>query len=156
MVDIQFFCLTVLFPIVLIFLEGFKAPNTKSGTIFKITFSVLSTGLVVWIVLNKTLLKNYKAKLLAKQVALEHDYAIENGNTEKIKVLWHRNEKVLTMFSLVHVVLTGGLIAILLIGAAKAFMQIGNMVTIIIGMYTIAYLIKFLSLIIKGEDEYDE
>lgn len=151
-----FFCLTVLIPIVLIFIEGYKAPNTTTGTIFKVSFTGLSIGLITWIIISKTFLKNYKTKLLARQSALEHDYSTENGNIEKIRLMWYRNERVLTIFSLVSVILTGGLISIILLGVSYAFITISNTIILIVGLYALAYTIKFIALIIPGGDEDDE
>lgn len=46
--DITFFCLTVAIPIVLVLIEGMKAPDTIIGNAFKFSFVALTTAIVAW------------------------------------------------------------------------------------------------------------
>lgn len=150
--NILFFYLTVVTPIILIIVEGMKAPNTPAGTVFKVSFTSICILLVTWVFIKKLILNGIITKLISRQEALKHDYSIDNGNLEKIKYLWYQAEKKLTLYNLVSIILYGGLSAIILIGVASALMEIKGVIMIITSLYVIAYTIKFMVLIIKGGD----
>lgn len=154
--NITFYLLTVLSPIILIMVEGFQAPDKNGGLIFKLTFSVLSIALVAWIFIKKFLINNIETKLIANQTALEHDYSIDCGNPDKIKYLWYQNEIKLTIFNMITVILYGALMSVILIGVAKALMQIKGIIILITIMYIIAYTIKFSYIIVKRNGDYNE
>lgn len=155
--NILFLALTVAVPIALVILEGLKAPDTKLGVAFKVSFMVLSTGILAWVFIKKFILTKLETKLLAKQVALEHDYSIDNGDPDKIKYLWYQNEQKLAIFNLITVVLYGGFVIIIMLGVASALMKIKGIALVIMTAYVIAYTIKFMILItrrdIDGETE---
>lgn len=152
--NVLFFCLTVVAPVALIVNEGLKAPNTVAGTTFKISFMVLTALLIAWIVIKKAIINNAETKLRTKQIALEHDYSTENGNTAKIKYLWHHNEIKLSLMNMLTTALYGGLACILLMGVTSALMKIKGIVIIVMTLYVVAYTVKFMFLIIKkGLDE---
>lgn len=149
-----FFTLTVLAPIILVIIEGMKAPAGVAGTVFKISFMSICIAIIAWFFIKKLLINKIETKLIAKQANLEHDYAIDNGNLDKIKYLWFQNEKKLALFQLVSIILYGGLIVIILMGVASSLMKIQTKLLIIMTLYVIAYTIKFMLLILtKGGDD---
>lgn len=154
--DILFYSLTLLTPIILIFIEGLKAPNTKTGTVFKFTFTGLSIAIVVWFFIKKLIINRLETKLLAKQIALEHDYSIEVGNALKTKYLWYSNQRKLALYDFITVALYGGLIAIILLGVTSMLMSIKGVVIVTIVLYMIAYTVKFMLLTLKGVDEDEQ
>lgn len=149
--NIVFLIMTVLIPIGLIVYEGLKAPDTKFGIAFKTSFMVLSTSILVWVFIKKFLITKFETKLLAKQVALEHDYSIDNGNPDKIKYLWYNNERLLAIFNLVNVVLYGGFVAVISVGISSALMKVRFITMVIMILYTLAYTLKFLILISRRD-----
>ena len=154
---IIFFCLTVLAPIGLVINEGLKAGNKDGGLAFKFSFMSICIAILVWFPINKLIISKIEPKLIAKQVALEHDYSIDNGNPDKIKYLWYKNEIKLAIFHLVGILLYGSLAVILLLGVAKAFMEIQGIIFIITSLYVIAYTMKFVIILTKQEDDgYEE
>lgn len=148
---ILFSILTVVMPVILVVREGLKVPNSA----FRISFMVISVGLITWVMLNKYVIGKMRQKLIAKQTALEHDYSIDNGNPTKIKYLWFANEQLLTMFEGLSVLFTGGFIALVLTGVATSFMKIRLAVAIIIMLYVIAYTIKFMLILTMKGDDYE-
>lgn len=151
--NIVFYCLTIVIPICLLIIEGLKAPDTIAGVAFKISFIVLSTGVITWFFVKKFIWSKVETKLLTKQTALEHDYSIDNGNSEKIKHLWFKNERRLAIFDLINVVLYGGLIMVILMGVASTLMKVKGIVALIMTLYVIAYTIKFMILIVRRDDD---
>lgn len=154
--NILFFCLTIIAPISLIVIEGFKAPPGVLGTTFKISFSVICAAIIAWVMINHFWIKSIKDKLSAKQIALEHDYSIDNGNPIKIKHLWYQNEIKLSLFNLVSVVLYGGLTVLILLGVASKLMEVKGLIMIALSLYVIAYTIKFIIMLKGYEDEQVE
>lgn len=153
--NILFSCLTILAPGVLIVIEGLKAPDGVLGTTFKLSFMTVCIAIMVWSIIYKIIVEKAKTKLLAKQIALEHDYSIDNGNPKKIKYLWYQNEMKLTLFTLISVVLYGGLAVLLLLGVASKLMEIKGVLMILLSLYVIAYTIRFL-VIIGGYSDDEE
>lgn len=149
--SILFYSLTVLLPIFLLFLEGLKAPDTKLGVTFKVSFGVLGIGLVAWVLIKKLFIHRIETKLIAKQVALEHDYSIDVGDPDKIKYLWYNNQKLLAIFDFVSVVLYGGLIVVILLGVTSMLLKVKTLVLIVIALYLIAYTIKYVVLITRRD-----
>ena len=156
--SIVHFILTILIPIVLVMIEGFNAPPSKLGTVFKVTFIGISGLVITWFFIKKLIINKIETTLRTKQVALEHDYSIEVGNPDKIRYLWYRNEIKLALFQFISVALNGGLIVIILLGVSSALLTIKSAVLLITSLYLIAYTIKFMILIIrqKVEDDLDE
>ena len=152
---ISFYLLTVLGPIILIMIEGFQAPDERGGIGFKLTFGVLSTAIIAWVFIKKLLVDKIETKLITKQTSLQHDYSIDCGDTNKIRYLWYENELTLTLFSLVSILLYGGLICIVLIAVAEALIQIKGIIMLIIIMYAVAYTIKFVYIIAKRNGDYN-
>lgn len=149
-----FFALTILAPIILVIIAGMKAPADIEGTVFKISFTVICIAIIAWFFIKKLLINKIETKLIAKQANLEHDYAIGNGNLDKIKYLWFQNEKKLALFQLVSIALYGGLIVTILYGVVQKLMEMTNIAIAIMTLYVIAYTIKFMLLILaKGGDD---
>lgn len=151
--NIVFYCLTIVIPICLLIIEGLKAPSTIAGVAFKISFMVLSAGIMTWFFVKKFIWSKVEIKLLAKQTALEHDYSIDNGNSEKIKYLWFKNERRLAIFDLINVILYGGFIMVILMGVASTLMKVKGIVALVMTLYVIAYTIKFMILIVRRDDD---
>jgi len=147
--NILFFCLTVAGPIILVIVEGMKANHTW----FQFTFSMFCVAIVAWFFIERFVIKPMTVKLIAKQTALEHDYAIDNGTKWKIKTMWYNNEAWLALFTMVKTVLYGGLVYLILWGVDFAIMKISGALLIIGAMYVIAYTLKFMIIITsKGVD----
>lgn len=154
--NIVYFVLTILIPLTLVIIEGFKAPNDPRGTTFKISFMFFVTAILSWYFIKHFILNKTITKLTAKQVALEHDYSIDVGNPKKIKELWFRNELKLTLYNMISVLLHGGLMVIIMLGVASSLMKIKGLVFIIASLYIISYTIKFMLLIVIRGDEYED
>jgi len=151
--NIVFLCLTVGGPIVLVVMEGLSSPSSA----FRWTFMTVATALTAWVFIQHFLVKNLRKKLLAKQTALEHDYSIDVGNSNKIKYLWYTNEQWLTLFTLINGALFGGLVAVIMTGVASGLMHIRGTILLIAIFYVIAYTLKFMATtLLKGVDNYGE
>jgi len=149
--NIVFLILTVVVPIGLFIYEGCCSKSSS----FRITFLGVITLVIVWIFINKFILKNYKIKLLTKQQALEHDYSIDNGNPEKIRYLWSANEKLLYLFNIIDIIVFGGLGALAAIGISNRLMEIKGVILIMASVYVVAYTMKFIFLM-SGKEVDDE
>lgn len=148
------FLLTVLCPVIVILVEGLKAPNTKFGVAFKISFVIFGGLVIAWFFVKKLIIDKIQQKLVLKQVALEHDYSIDNGNPLKIKYLWYHNQLIMLIFSLLSTVLYGGLGVIILLGVSTTVLHVKNLLILIISLYIINYSIRFMYISIKkGLDE---
>lgn len=107
------------------------------------------------VLIQKFWLKKIENKLLTKQIALEHDYSIDNGNLIKIKYLWFENEQRLALFNMITTLLYGGLPVLILMGVASSLMTIRAVLFIIMAAYAVAFTIKFMLLLIMKGDEYE-
>lgn len=148
--NILFFLLTVAAPIIFISVEGLKAPATPSGSAFKISFVGLSLGIFTWFFAKRFLIKNWEAKLIASQAALEHDYSIQVGSPELTKYHWYHNESKLSIINLINTVLYGGLTFLIMLGISSALIEIKHVVLIITALYVIAFTIKFVLLTVRS------
>lgn len=150
--NITFYILTILLPIVLVMVQGYKSPNGA----FRWTFGIITGLILVWSFLKKFLLKG-KIKLLRdKKATLEHEYEIELGNTDKVKYLWFVNEELLTALNAIEVAIFGGLIALLAYGAASGLFAIKASTCMISICYIVAYTIKFIVITTLKGNEYKE
>jgi len=147
--NIIFSILTVLAPITLIIIEGLKAGDKDGGLVFKISFMTICVAILAWFPIKKFIISTIEPTLIAKQIALEHDYSIDNGDPEKIRWLWYGNETKLAIYNLVSVLLYGGLGVIILLGVANALMAIKGIILVIASLYVIAYTLKFMLLLLQ-------
>lgn len=147
---VLFFLLTVVVPIALIAFEGLKAPATPSGSAFKVSFIGLSLGIFTWFFAKRFLIKNWEAKLISSQAALEHDYSIQVGNPELTKYHWYSNESKLSIINMINVLLYGGLTFLIMLGVSSALIEIKHVVLIVTGLYVIAFTIKFVFLTMRS------
>ena len=152
--NILFYCLTILGPIILAMIEGLQAANTTKGVFFKVTFMVLAIAIIAWTFIKKLLINKIETKLIAKQAALEHDYSIDNGDITKIKYLWYKNEVYLLIFNMLSIALCGGLLCVILVGAAEALIQVKGIIMIIASMYIVAYTLKIIYIIARKNGAY--
>lgn len=146
---------SILAPIVLLMVQGFRSPHQG----FRITFAVISIALIGWVFVRKFVIGNLEQKMTNEKSALEHDYAIECGNTEKIKYLWFSNELWLNLVNFVHIALIGSLIMLVAIGIQNAAIKVKGTSFIIMILYLIVYAIKFVYIIVqrdKFESKEDE
>lgn len=151
--QIVFFLLTVIVPLVLVMVEGYKSPSTG----FKWTFGIISGLVVIWSFVHKFILSKWEDKWRERQVKLEHDYEIDVGNAAKIKWLWFNNELKLNAFTAVKVALWGSLLAVVITAIAKGLMQIKGAIVAIAICYVVAYVLKFLIITIqKGTEVYED
>lgn len=151
--QIVFFLLTVIVPLVLVMVEGYKSPSTG----FKWTFGIISGLVVVWSFVHKFVLSKWEDKWRDRQVKLEHDYEIDVGNTKKIKWLWFDNEMKLNICVAIKVALWGSLLAVVITAIAKGLMLIKGAIIAIAICYVVAYVLKFLIITIqKGTDVYED
>ena len=151
--NMLFYTLTVLAPVVVLLVQGFRSHSV----VFKITFTGVAILLAFWLFAKKFLLSKLEEKMIAEKAALEHDYMIENGSKVKCKWLWYCNEMKLSLFNLIQTILLGGLIIILCIGIQTAAVSIKGAVSIITICYLLAYAIKFTAIIVqRGKDLEDE
>lgn len=153
--NIIFSVLTLGIPLALFVYSGFSSAESKTATVFKITFGAILILAIAWWFIYKFVIKRYIDKIVAKQAALEHDYSIETGNPTAIKALWFTNEKILTILDGVRVLLYGGLSAVLLMGIEAGLVKARVILLIIACCYVIAYTIKMI-LLMSQKEESDE
>ena len=149
--NIVFAILTVAIPLGLFVYECLTAAHTQAGVVFKVTFAGLTLAIIAWLFLNHFVIKKFKEKVSAKQLLLEHDYSAQVGNPDALKAMWYANERWLTLFEIVGVLLYGGLGAIILIAVQSAIIKVKGILIIIAICYIIAYTMKYLLLILKKE-----
>lgn len=150
--SVIFFILTILIPVSLVVIEGLKVPHTG----FRVTFVIISSLVIAWFFIKKYIVDKIKPKLISKQVLLEHDYSIDNGNPVKIKYLWFDNEQKLAIFETISILLNGGLMTLILMGVATTFMKVRLILVLIIISYIVAYTIKFMLILVAKGDEYEK
>lgn len=149
--NLVFYILTLLVPVVLLFVEVLKAAEIPAA--FKVTFVALTLIMLVWFLVKKLILNRIETKLVAKQVALEHDYSIDVGDPIKIKYLWMANQRKLAIWDFITVIVYGGLPIVLVMGIVSLLESITGILMIIVGLYLIAYTLKFVVLTLRGDVE---
>ena len=148
--QIVFYALTVVGPIILIAIEGFQSPH--SG--FRFTFGVISALLLTWTFLKKFIIVKVIKKYTDKKSTLEHEYEVEIGTAEKVKYLWFTNEIWLNMFEAIEVILLGSFICILAYGIQSGLYTVKAITLIIALFYLIAYVTKFMYIYVTRDEEY--
>ena len=149
--NIVFAILTIIIPLGLFVYECLSAAHTQAGVVFKVSFVAIVIAIIAWLFLNHFVIKKFKDKLIAKQAMLEHDYSAEVGNPDALKTMWYDNEKWLTVFEIIQVLLYGGLGALILIAVQSAIIKVKGILIIIACCYIIAYTIKYMLLIMRKE-----
>jgi hypothetical protein len=149
--NIVFAILTVVIPLGLFVYECLTAAHTQAGVVFKVSFVGLTLAIVAWLFLNHFVIKKFKEKINAKQLLLEHDYSAQVGNPDALKAMWYANEKWLTLFEIVGVLLYGGLGALILVAVQSAIIKVKGIIIVIAICYIIAYTLKYLLLIMRKE-----
>lgn len=150
--NITFYVLTVILPLVLVMVQGYKSPSKY----FRWTFGIITGLIIVWSFLKKFIL-NGKLKLLKdKKATLEHEYEIELGNIDKVKYLWYTNEELLTILTCFETAIFGGLIALIAYGAATGLFAIKAITCGIAICYVVAYIVKFIVIATLKNKEYKE
>lgn len=149
---IVFYCLTVVAPLVLIMIKGYQSESRM----FRITFGVISSALIVWLFINRFVLANKKKELRAKKLQLEHEYEIEVGNQDKVKYLWFSTEQWFFLFSLIDIILFGGLLLIIIEGIASGLLKFKGITIFITILYILAYGLKFIVITTMKNKEYKE
>ena len=149
--NIVFAILTVGIPLGLFVYECLSAAHTQGGVVFKVSFVAMVLAIVGWLFLNHFVIKSFKNKVIAKQALLEHDYSAEVGNSDALKTLWYANERWLTLFEIVGVLLYGGLGALILIAVQSAIIKVKGIIILVAICYVIAYTMKYLLLIVRKE-----
>lgn len=150
--QIVFYVLTVVSPLILIAVEGFKSPHAA----FRFTFGVIAGLLLTWTFLKKFIIVKYVKKLTDKKSTLEHEYEVEVGNLNKVKYLWYQNELFLNLFEAINVTLIGSLIAIVAYGIQAGSYKVKAITLIIALLYTLAYITKFIYIIVTRDKEYKD
>ena len=149
--NIVFVILTIVIPLSLFVYECLSAAQTQAGIIFKVTFIGITLALITWLFFNHFVIKTFKEKLLSKQTLLEHDYSAEVGNPNTIKAMWYSNERWLTLFEVLEVLLFGGLGAIILLAVQAGIIHLRGILIIVATCYVVAYTIKYLLLVMRKE-----
>ena len=150
--QIIFYVLTVVGPLTLIAVEGFKSPQVA----FRFTFGVIATMLLTWTFLKKFILVKYIKKLTDKKSTLEHEFEVEVGNPDKVKYLWYQNELYLSLFEALNVALIGSLIAVIAYGIQSGSYKVKAITLIIAILYVLAYIAKMLYIFATRDEEYKE
>ena len=155
--NIVFAILTVVIPLGLFVYECLSAAHTQSAVVFKVTFVAMVLAIIAWWFINHFIVKPFKTKIVSKQTMLEHDYSAEVGNSEMLKAMWYANERWLTLFNVIDVLLYGGLGALILIAVQTSLIKVRGIILVIATCYIIAYTIKYVLLITRKEvgDETD-
>lgn len=149
--NITFYCLTILVPIVSIMTQGFQSHNTM----FKISFGLVASSLLLWSFIHKFIISNIETTIRTRKVALEHDYEIEVGSSEKIKYLWFNKELWLTIINLIQIVIIGGFLLVLVIGLEAGAIALKGAAYLIGISYAMAYITK-LSYILNVRDKEEK
>ena len=149
--NIVFAILTLVIPLGLFVYECLSAAHTQAGVVFKVTFVAIVLLLVAWLFINHFVIKQFKEKIIAKQTLLEHDYSGEIGNPDALKAMWYANERWLTLFEVIEVLLYGGLGAIILTAVQTSVIKVRGIILVIAICYIIAYTIKYILLITRKE-----
>lgn len=151
--QIGFYILTIIVPLVLVMVEGYKSPSTG----FKWTFGIISGLVLLWSFVDKFVIANLKTKIQDRKSKLEHDYEIDVGNPDKIKYIWFTNEQKLAIFETIHIALWGALLCIVLTAIANGIMLIKGALMMIAICYVAAYALKFIAITIqKGGENYED
>ena len=150
--NITFYILTIILPIVLVMIEGYKSPSKT----FRWTFGIITGLIIIYTFVKKFILKGKIKNLQDKKVKLEHEYEIELGNLDKVQYLWYTNEQFLSVINALEVLLYGGLLGILAYGAAEGLFTIKALTCMVALCYIIAYIIKFTYITILKEKQYKE
>lgn len=150
--QIAFLLFTVAAPLITLVVQGLNSPSK----VFRVSFTMICLLLVAWIFVYKFVIKGIEEKLQKKKVALEHDYEIDVGNSEKCKWSWFSNELILSIINAVHVVLIGSLILLVMIGIQEAALKIKGAALFITILYLIAYIAKFVMIITLRGKELEE
>lgn len=144
---IVFYILTIAAPLIVLLVQGLNAPSQT----FRFTFTIICILLLAWIFIRKFIISNIEKKLISEKVALEHDYSIETGSSEKIKYLWFTNELWLTIINIIQIVLIGGIIMLLAVGIQNGVMKINGTTLFIALTYIVAYIIKFVFILVARD-----
>lgn len=150
--QIVFLLFTVAVPIITLVIQGLNSPSK----VFRISFTLLCTALISWIFVYKFVIKGIEEKLEKRKVSLEHDYEIDVGNNEKCKWLWFSNELILAIINAIHVLLIGSLIFLIVIGIQEAALKIKGAALLIIILYLLAYISKFVIILALRGKEAEE
>ena len=146
---IVFYILTVVAPIVLSLVQGFRSPSTP----FKVSFGVICALIIGWMYVRRFVLRNVEKRIVDEKALLEHDYSIESGSPEKIKYLWYTNELKLNIINVIQIVLIGLLIGLIAVGIQTACIKIKATLSMVALCYIIAYGIKFIYIIVSRDNK---
>lgn len=150
--NITFYILTIILPIVLVMIEGYKSPSK----VFRWTFGIITGLIIVYSFLKKFIFKGKIKELEDKKVTLEHEYEIELGNTEKVEYLWYSNEQILSIMKAVEVFLYGSLLAVFAYGAANGLYTIKALTCMVAICYLSAFILKYVYITTLKEKKYKE
>lgn len=147
---ICFYILTVVVPITVLLVQGFKAPSQ----IFRVTFGVICILILLWVFVRKFLISNIEKRLIAEKTALEHDYSIDVGSSTKIKHLWFTNELWLTIINGIQVMLIGAMLMLIAVSIQNGALKIKGTSLFITIIYLIAYFAKLVYILAaRGNQE---
>lgn len=148
--NIIFYLLTVMAPLVLTVIQGFRSTSQT----FRITFGLITGAVIAWSFIRKFVLINKEKNLLEEKVKLEHEYKTGIGDGSKIRYLWYTNETWLALINAGEVVLKGLLVFLLAEGIAKGLMKIEGLMMFIMLCYLLAFIIKFSYVTISKNKNY--
>lgn len=151
--NIVFYVLTVILPISLIMVKGYKSESQT----FRITFGVISSIVIVWTFLYRFIFVNYKKKFTENKIKYEHEYEVEIGNPKKVKYLWFLNEQYLSVLNVCTIIFYGLLFFVILDGLNKGILEIQGILYMIATSYLLAYVLRFLYIALeKSKSEEGE
>lgn len=151
--NIAFYILTIVAPLAYVLIEGYKAPNQ----FFRLTFAIIVGLLILWLFINKFLLKDKFDTIKSKKLQLEHEYQIKVGDADNIRQLWFNNEIAYNLINAINVLIYGLLIIVIAYGISLGCLKVKAITIYITICYVLAFLLKFLvlTLILNNRMEQD-
>ena len=143
--QIIFYALTLVAPVVLLVVQGLTSPHK----VFRISFTFVCTLLLTWIFIKKFLIAPYLKRLKDEKSILEHDYAIDVGNTDKSRYMWYTNELRLFIVNIIDVGLFGSVILLLVAGVKNMTFNVQGSSFMVIIFYFIAFTVRVIYLLVK-------
>lgn len=140
-VEIVYFLLIFVTPVVITCLELFQSKSTM----FKWSFTSIGLILMVLIILKKYVFKNNIKRMEDKLVLLEHDFSIDNGNKEKIFVIWKQYKLILNALDLLSTLLSSILAWLFITALSTGLIAFKGAMSLICLTVIVAITFKLLS-----------
>lgn len=148
--ELIYFLFIAIVPTIIAAVELFSVGDTPSAVSFKISFASVGALLLVIIILRKFVFKNYIDKLQAKCVLLEHDYSIEVGNSDNVKVQWARHKIVIYVYNAIIVAIALALAVLFISAIAEQLLKFRGASIIIFSSVLVGILWKLVIYIVRA------